>query len=155
MKCCYFSPHNEHWNKLLPEPLPAIYVSIREDLRKTSEYVIIRYFPKPSTTLSSIDCVRRLIDAGADVDCAYPENNRTIIHMTAYYFWEHAEDEVLDFEEGSVICTVRLLLEAGAPVETSALRLLQELQPVDDKVRRERDGLITLLQQERSYSVSN
>ena len=96
------------------------------------------------------DCVRRLIDAGADVDCAYPENNRTIIHLTAYYFWEHAEDEVLDFEEGSVIRTVRLLLEAGAPVETSALRLLQQLQPVDDKVRRERDGLITLLQQESS-----
>ena len=96
------------------------------------------------------DCVRRLIDAGADVEYSYPGNNETIIHMTAYCFSKDAEEGVLDFEEGSVIRTVELLLEAGAPAETSALQLLQELQTSDDKVRRERDGLITFLQQEIS-----
>eukprot|EP00985_Skeletonema_marinoi_P009676 scaffold4506_cov82-Skeletonema_marinoi.AAC.1 len=104
------------------------------------------------------DCVRRLIDAGSDVEYAYPGDNASIIYMTAYCFSKDADEGNLDFEEGSVIRTVELLLEAGAPANTtqidhatgrtkSALQVLQEMTPFDDKVRRERDGLIALLQQ--------
>eukprot|EP00984_Skeletonema_dohrnii_P004632 scaffold1635_cov124-Skeletonema_dohrnii-CCMP3373.AAC.6 len=102
------------------------------------------------------DCVRRLIDEGADVEYAYPGDNATIIGMTAYCFSKDADEGNLDFEEGSVIRTVELLLEAGAPANTpqidhetgrtkTALQVLQEMLPFDDKVRRERDGLIALL----------
>jgi len=100
------------------------------------------------------DCVRRLIDAGADVEYAYRGINGGIIHMTAYSFSKDADEGDFHFEEGSVIRTVELLLEAGAPVdvETSrgktALQLLQDMLPSDDKVRRERDGLIALLQRD-------
>eukprot|EP00984_Skeletonema_dohrnii_P007250 scaffold2623_cov78-Skeletonema_dohrnii-CCMP3373.AAC.1 len=74
--------------------------------------------------------------------------------MTAYSFSKDADEGNFHFEEGSVIRTVELLLEAGAPVdvETSrgktALQLLQDMLPSDDKVRRERDGLIALLQRD-------
>mmetsp|Transcript_17323 Transcript_17323/g.34589 ORF Transcript_17323/g.34589 Transcript_17323/m.34589 type:complete len:150 (-) Transcript_17323:97-546(-) len=100
------------------------------------------------------DCVCRLIDAGADVEYAYRGINGGIIHMTAYSFSKNADEGDFHFEEGSVIRTVELLLEAGAPVdvETSrgktALQLLQDMLPSDDKVRRERDGLIALLQRD-------
>ncbi len=57
------------------------------------------------------------------------------------------------FEEGHVICTVELLLNAGAPWNIpfngkTALQLLQnmDMSVVDDKVESERDGIIELLQ---------
>jgi ankyrin repeat protein len=104
------------------------------------------------------DCVRRLIDAGSDVEYAYPGDNASIIYMTAYCFSKDADEGNLDFEEGSVIRTVELLLDAGAPANApqidhetgrtkSALQVLQDMLPSDDKVRRERGGLIALLQQ--------
>ena len=117
------------------------------------------------------DCVRYLIDAGADIMYRYSGDNATIIYMTALCFSKDAEEEGEDFfEEGSVIRTVKLLLDAGAPGNTpslytdsktgeyegdsrTALQLLIGM-PVDTegKVRRERDGLIMLLQDENSDS---
>ncbi|KAK1740864.1 ankyrin repeat domain-containing protein, partial [Skeletonema marinoi] len=105
------------------------------------------------------DCVRRLIDEGADVEYAYPGDNASIIGMTAYCFSKDDDEGNLDFEEGSVIRMVELLLEAGAPANTpqidhetgrteTALQVLQGMLPSDDKVRRERDGLIALLQRD-------
>jgi hypothetical protein len=103
------------------------------------------------------DCVRRLIDAGANVEYVYPGDNASVIYMAAYCFSKDVEeDHDLDFEEGSVVRTVELLLEAGAPGNTpcidretsrtkTALQVLQGMLPFNDKVERERAGLIALL----------
>ena len=64
------------------------------------------------------DCVRRFIDTGADVKYAYPGDNAIIIYMTSYCFSKDADEGDLDFEEGSVINTVELLLEAGVPANS-------------------------------------
>jgi hypothetical protein len=102
------------------------------------------------------DCVRRLIEAGADVKYVYPGDNASVIYMAASGLKE-VEEGNLDFEEGSVVRTVELLLEAGAPGNTpcidrvtyrtkTALQCLQDMLPFDGKVERERNGLIALLQ---------
>ena len=114
------------------------------------------------------DCVRRLIEVGADVDYRYSGDNATIVYMTAYCFSKDAEEEGEGedlFEEGSVIRTVKLLLDAGSPGNTpsytgeyegdsrTALQLLIGMSvDTEGKVRRERDGLIMLLQDEDSDS---
>lgn len=108
------------------------------------------------------DCVRRLIEAGADVSYKYSGDNATVIYMTVYVFWKDSEeyDHENFFEEGSVIRTVKLLLDAGAPGNTrstsfdcvvgvgkTALQVLLGMSVgTGGKIRRERDGLIMLLQ---------
>ncbi len=93
------------------------------------------------------DCVRRLIDAGADVAYSYPGPNGpngTIIYMTASCFSQDADDGDLDFEEGSVIRTVGLLLEAGAPANKPSCYLRQDLFTYDLRLvpqRRSRTAL--------------
>jgi len=113
------------------------------------------------------DCVRRLIEVGADVDYRYTGDNATIVYMTALCFSKDAEKEGEDFfEEGSVIRTVKLLLDAGASGNTpsypgeyegdsrTALQLLIGMSVAEGKVRRERDGLIMLLQDEDTVIVT-
>jgi len=104
-----------------------------------------------------LDCVRRLINAGADAKYVYPGDNASVIFMLAYCFSKDIKEGDFDFVEGSVVRTVELLLEAGAPGNTAcivhgtsrrktALQVLQGMLAFNEKVRRERDGLIALLQ---------
>ena len=111
------------------------------------------------------DCVSCLIDAGADVKYAYSGDNATIIYMTVLCFSN--PQTYYDFEEGHVVRTVQLLLDAGAPWNTpanghisngrTALQMLQDMDmsAVDDKVKRERDGIIDLLQTQSRSEYSD
>ena len=109
------------------------------------------------------ECVRRLIEAGADTKYAYSGDNATVVYMTVYCFVKDVEknDGIDFFQEGSVISTVELLLAAGAPghvhvrqingsADKTALSVLKNLRStmsvgVRGKVKRERAGLIDLL----------
>ncbi|KAL7456877.1 hypothetical protein ACHAWC_008335, partial [Mediolabrus comicus] len=95
------------------------------------------------------DCVSCLIGAGADVRYGHCGYYVTIIYLAACSF---SESEPGDFEEGDVIRTIELLLDAGAPCDIpfngkTALQLVQDMDTsvVDDKVESERDGIIDLL----------
>ena len=106
------------------------------------------------------DCVSCLIDAGADVKYAYSGDNATIIYMTVLCFSD--PQTCYDFEEGHVIRTVQLLLDAGAPWNTpangwTALQMLQDMDmsAVDGKVKQERDGIIDLLQTQSRSGYSD
>lgn len=104
-----------------------------------------------------VDCVKRLISAGANVNCSYVGDNATMIYMLVYVFSREVEengDGEDVFEQGSKIRTIEVLLEAGAPCNVpniwdgkNALDILNEMN-VDgmDRARRERDGLIAILQ---------
>mmetsp|Transcript_24194 Transcript_24194/g.52170 ORF Transcript_24194/g.52170 Transcript_24194/m.52170 type:complete len:197 (+) Transcript_24194:181-771(+) len=109
------------------------------------------------------DCVRRLIDAGADTSYAYSGDNATIIYMAVICFKKdvegYGEEDDIFFDEGSLIRTVKLLLGAGAPGHTkqddgssSSKTALQVLRGMSigvamEAIKRERDGLIALLQE--------
>ena len=104
-----------------------------------------------------VDCVKRLISAGANVNCSYVGDNATVIYMLVYCFSREVEengDGEDVFEQGSKIRTIEVLLEAGAPSNVpnildgkNAPDVLNEMN-VDgmDRARRERDGLIAILQ---------